>query len=54
MVAILAHQGGWDEVLFVAAPCVLFVWLLHVARKRSLAARAAQDAAASHDDAPTP
>ena len=48
---MLAHQGGWDEVLFVAAPCVLFVWLLHVARKRSLAA---QDAAASHDDAPTP
>jgi hypothetical protein len=51
--AILAHQGGWDEVLFVAAPCALFVWLLRLARKRSLAARDHEDAA-SHRDAPTP
>ncbi len=53
MVALLAHQGGWDEVLFVAAPCALFVWLLHIARKRSLAARAHDDAVAA-EDAPTP
>lgn len=46
---MLAHQGGWDEVLFVAAPCALFVWLLRVARKRSLAARAAEDTAARED-----
>lgn len=53
MVAILAHQGGWDEVLFVAIPCALFVVLLRLARKRSLAARANEDAAAP-EDAPTP
>ena len=51
MVAILAHQGGWDEVLFVAAPCAVFVLLLRVARKRSLAARAAE--LDSRENAPT-
>lgn len=40
---MLAHQGGWDEVLFVAVPCALFVWLLRLARKRSVAARATTD-----------
>ena len=54
MVAILAHQGGWDEVLFVAGPCALFVWLLHIARKRSLAARGNDVSASPHEDAPTP
>lgn len=53
MIAILAHQGGWDEVLFVAVPCALFVGLLRLARKRSLAARADDDAATSSEDAPT-
>jgi hypothetical protein len=53
VVAILAHQGGWDEVLFVAAPCALFVLLLRLARKRSLAARA-QEAEVAPDDAPAP
>ena len=52
MIAILAHQGGWDEVLFVAVPCALFVGLLRLARKRSLAARADGEAAAP-EDAPT-
>jgi hypothetical protein len=50
---MLAHQGGWDEVLFVAAPCALFVLLLRLARKRSLAARANEDAA-TPEDAPAP
>jgi hypothetical protein len=53
VVAILAHQGGWDEVLFVAVPCAVFVWLLRLARKRSLAARDAEHAAAASEDAPT-
>jgi hypothetical protein len=30
-----AHQGGWDEALFVLAPLVLFGWLLSRARKRA-------------------
>lgn len=52
MVALLAHQGGWDEILFVAVPCALFVWLLRLARKRSLAARAADEAASAEETAP--
>lgn len=31
---LLAHQGGWDEALFVLAPLLLFAGLLMVARKR--------------------
>lgn len=32
--SVLAHQGGWDEILFVLAPLVLFAILLWIARKR--------------------
>ena len=41
MVTVLAHQGGWDEVLLVLAPIALFAVLLYVANKR--AARLADD-----------
>lgn len=41
---VLAHQGGWDEALMVAAPVVLFVVLLRVANAR----------AADHDDPERP
>jgi hypothetical protein len=40
-VVVLAHQGGWDELLFVLTPIALFAWLLHVANKR--ASRMADD-----------
>lgn len=33
-VLLLAHQGGWDEMLFVLAPLILFAVLLAVARRR--------------------
>ena len=33
--AVLAHQGGWDEMLFVAIPIVLFVLLLRMANRRA-------------------
>lgn len=33
--SLLAHQGGWDEVLFVAAPLVVFAGLLVVAKRRA-------------------
>ncbi|MEO6628909.1 MAG: hypothetical protein ABIP03_10130 [Aquihabitans sp.] len=33
--AILAHQGGWDEMLLVAAPVVVFVLLLRFANLRA-------------------
>jgi len=38
-----AHQGGWDEALFVAAPIVLFAGMLWVAKRRAEAERASDD-----------
>lgn len=32
---MLAHQGGWDEALFVAIPLVLFALLLGMAKRRA-------------------
>lgn len=32
--ALFAHQGGWDEILFVLAPLVVFAGLLVAARRR--------------------
>ena len=31
---VLAHQGGWDEILFVLAPLLVFAGLLALARRR--------------------
>lgn len=31
---ILAHQGGWDEFLMVAAPIIAFAFLLRAANRR--------------------
>lgn len=31
---LYAHQGGWDEILFVLAPLIVFAVLLLVARRR--------------------
>ena len=33
--ALLAHQGGWDEVLMVLVPIVIFGVLLVVANRRA-------------------
>lgn len=33
-VAILAHQGGWDEILLVAGPMVVIVGLLAIVKRR--------------------
>jgi hypothetical protein len=32
---VLAHQGGWDEILLVLAPLSLFALLLYVANRRA-------------------
>jgi hypothetical protein len=34
---VFAHQGGWDEALFVAIPIGLFAFLLYLANKRAKA-----------------
>ena len=31
---LVAHQGGWDEMLFVILPLLVFAVLLAVARRR--------------------
>jgi hypothetical protein len=31
---MLAHQGGWDEILLVAGPILVIVGLLRLAKKR--------------------
>ena len=36
--AILAHQGGWDEALFVIGPLALIIVLLRKAKRRADAA----------------
>lgn len=33
--ALIAHQGGWDELLFVLLPIGLFAVLLAVANRRA-------------------
>lgn len=33
---VLAHQGGWDELLFVLLPIGLFAVLLAVANRRAI------------------
>jgi hypothetical protein len=32
---VLAHQGGWDEMLFVAVPLGLFAFLLYMANRKA-------------------
>lgn len=42
---VLAHQGGWDEMLFVALPIGLFAFLLYVANKKAQAQLEAEEQA---------
>lgn len=31
---VLAHQGGWDEILLVVAPMLVIIALLRLAKRR--------------------
>lgn len=33
-IALLAHQGGWDEIMLVGAPIVAIIAVLAVAKRR--------------------
>ena len=33
--SVFAHQGGWDEILFVVVPIAIFAALLVVANRRA-------------------
>ena len=57
MTFVLAHQGGWDEMLYVLVPIGLFAWLLSLANKRATREQQARDAADDElpdDDAEPP
>ena len=41
---VFAHQGGWDEILMVAAPVALFAGLLWMANRRADAEVGQRDA----------
>lgn len=43
---VVAHQGGWDELLLVAGPIAVFVVLLAVANRRARRMEAEQEDAA--------
>ena len=34
MIALLAHQGGWDEILLVLGPILIIIGLLRLAKNR--------------------
>ncbi|MCU1396100.1 MAG: hypothetical protein JWM34_4528 [Ilumatobacteraceae bacterium] len=60
-VSLLAHQGGWDEALFVIGPLLFIVFLLRTAKNRALKAQQdrldlldGQAAAATPTVPPTP
>lgn len=42
---VLAHQGGWDEILWVLVPIAVMVWLLSVATRRISRDRASVETA---------
>jgi hypothetical protein len=50
---MLAHQGGWDEILLVLGPILVIGGLLYLAKKRvSAAAPPSPDTASPNDPAP--
>jgi hypothetical protein len=50
-VALLAHQGGWDEILLVTVPIVVIVVLLAIAKHRVDAQLAADARSEGQPDA---
>jgi hypothetical protein len=43
-IPLLAHQGGWDEVLLVGGPILVIIGILAVARHRVEAQAEREDA----------
>lgn len=53
-VVALAHQGGWDEAIFVAVPMVILAVLLWLARRRAESEAGSVDTAAAPRAEPEP
>jgi hypothetical protein len=47
---VLAHQGGWDEILLVLGPMALVAGLLWLARRRLVRAERSEAATRRQDD----
>jgi hypothetical protein len=52
--SILAHQGGWDEALYVAIPALALLYALRRAEKRARANAEAREAAQALKEEPGP
>jgi hypothetical protein len=50
--AVVAHQGGWDEILLVVGPMILVAGLLWLAKRRLVRAERAQRAGEPTDQDP--
>lgn len=54
---VIAHQGGWDEILMFLVPVALGIWALRHAEKKSRLAAEEKErkerALADEDDAPS-
>ncbi|MDE0269505.1 MAG: hypothetical protein OXI96_10835 [Acidimicrobiaceae bacterium] len=46
---VIAHQGGWDEFLFVVFPLTLFIMIVGIARLRA-SAKASENTAKDEAD----
>ena len=55
--SILAHQGGWDEILIIIGPLAVIVWVValvrHRMRREADAGPEPEPEASSADTAPT-
>jgi hypothetical protein len=49
VVVVLAHQGGWDEILLVLGPIAIFAGLLFVANKRAARLEESEEADGAAD-----
>jgi hypothetical protein len=47
--ALVAHQGGWDEVALVGAPILLIIALLALAKRRVDRGPASADPSRDHE-----
>jgi hypothetical protein len=45
---LLAHQGGWDEILMVLAPIAVFAGLLAIANRRASAIESQREREGEH------
>jgi hypothetical protein len=50
---VLAHQGGWDEILLVVGPMLVIVLLLRLAKHRVERLRAADPTRPAEPSEPT-